>query len=215
MPPELLILRIPAILLALTFHEFAHGWAAFKLGDPTARDAGRLTLNPIAHLDILGGLMLLWGPFGWAKPVPVNGYYFKKPKRDILLVSAAGPLSNILLAFILGFIHRILKYNFSGFIDSTPHIEQFLILGVLINLGISFFNLLPIPPLDGSKILLGLLPDKWISGYLEKTKYVPTIFMVMLLVDWVFNIPIFSKYFYFLFEPFQNFWMHLIYGRLF
>ncbi len=76
-----LYLRIPAILLALTIHEFAHGWVAYKMGDPTARNAGRLTMNPVAHLDVFGTLMLLWGPFGWAKPVPVNGYYFKNPKE--------------------------------------------------------------------------------------------------------------------------------------
>lgn len=215
MTPELFILRIPAILLALTVHEFAHGLMAFKLGDPTARDAGRLTLNPIAHLDIIGGLMLLWGPFGWAKPVPVNGYYFKKPKRDILLVSLAGPLSNILLAIIFGTVHKLLKVHFSGITGLNANLEQFLILTVLINLGISFFNLLPVPPLDGSKILMGLLPDKWIPAYIEKTRYVPMIFMIMLLVDWAFNVPIFSKYFYILFEPFQNFWMHLIYGKFF
>lgn len=208
------ILRIPAILLALTIHEFAHGWMALRLGDPTARDAGRLTLNPVAHLDIFGAVMLLLGPFGWAKPVPVNGYYFKKPKRDILLVSAAGPVSNILLAIILGSIHRLLMVHSSGFIDSYPHLQQFLLVTILINLGISFFNLLPVPPLDGSKILVSLLPDKWIPGYLEKTKHVPVIFMVLLLIDWVFNVPVFSKYLYMLFEPYQSFWMHLIYGKL-
>ncbi len=211
---ELTILRIPAILLALTIHEFAHGWMALRLGDPTARDAGRLTLNPVAHLDIFGALMLLWGPFGWAKPVPVNGYYFKKPKRDILLVSAAGPVSNILLAIFLGSIHRILMAHSPAFINSFPHLQQFLLLTILINLGISFFNLLPVPPLDGSKILVSLLPDKWIPGYLEKTKHMPVIFMVLLLIDWVFNVPVFSKYFFMLFEPYQSFWMYLIYGKL-
>lgn len=215
MTPELFILRIPAILLALTVHEFAHGWTAFRLGDPTARNAGRLTLNPVAHLDIFGALMLLWGPFGWAKPVPVNGYYFKKPKRDILLVSAAGPVSNILLAVFLGYIHRLLMAAFPAFLNSVPHLQQFFLLSILINLGISFFNFLPIPPLDGSKILLSMLPNKWIPGYLEKTKHLPVIFMILLIIDWVFNIPIFSKYLFILFEPYQSLLMHLIYGRLF
>ncbi|NLL15326.1 MAG: site-2 protease family protein [Fibrobacter sp.] len=215
MNAELFILRIPAILLALTIHEFAHGWMALKLGDPTARDAGRLTLNPVAHLDAIGALMLLWGPFGWAKPVPVNGYYFKKPKRDIFLVSAAGPLSNILLAFVLGSIHRILLTYSPALINSIPYLQQFLFLTILLNLGISFFNLLPIPPLDGSKILLSMLPDKWIPGYLEKTKHIPLIFMGLLIFDWVTNKPFFSKYIFMFFDPYQSFWMHLIYGKFF
>lgn len=212
---ELFILRIPAILLALTIHEFAHGWMAMKLGDPTARDAGRLTLNPVAHLDVIGALMLLWGPFGWAKPVPVNGYHFKKPKRDILLVSAAGPLSNVLLAIVLGSIHRSLMVHSPAFINSVPHLQQFLLLTILLNLGISFFNLLPIPPLDGSKILLSMLPDKWIPGYLEKTKHIPLIFMALLIFDWIMREPFFSKYLFMLFDPYQSFWMHLIYGKIF
>lgn len=215
MDAEFFILRIPAILLALTIHEFAHGWMAMKLGDPTARDAGRLTLNPVAHLDVVGALMLLWGPFGWAKPVPVNGYYFKKPKRDILLVSAAGPISNILLAFVLGSLHRILLVFSPELINSVPYLQQFLFLTILLNLGISFFNLLPIPPLDGSKILLGMLPDKWIPVYLEKTKHVPLIFIALLVFDWIANKPVFSKYLFMFFEPYQAFWMHLIYGKLF
>lgn len=212
---DLFILRIPAILLALTIHEFAHGWMAMKLGDPTARDAGRLTLNPVAHLDVIGALMLLWGPFGWAKPVPVNGYYFKKPKRDIFLVSAAGPVSNVLLAIVIGSVHRLLMVYSPALVNSVPHLQQFLYLTILLNLGISFFNLLPIPPLDGSKILLSILPDKWIPGYLEKTKHLPLIFMGLLIFDWVMNKPFFSKYIFMFFDPYQSFWMHLIYGKLF
>lgn len=212
---ELFILKIPAILLALTIHEYAHGWMAMKLGDPTARDAGRLTLNPVAHLDPIGALMLLWGPFGWAKPVPVNGSYFKKPKRDIFLVSAAGPISNVLLAIVLGSIHRLLMVNTPAFINSIPHLQQFLLLTILINLGISFFNLLPVPPLDGSKILLSMLPNRWIPGYLEKTRYVPLIFIAMLIFDWITRVPFFSKYLFMIFDPYQSFWMHLIYGKYF
>jgi Zn-dependent protease len=172
MSPELWILRIPAILLALTIHEYAHGWMALKLGDTTARDAGRLTLNPLAHLDILGAVMLLVGPFGWAKPVPVNGYNLKNPKRDLLLVSLAGPASNVIIALLFGYAMRFLPMSFPA-LANVPHLTNFVTLSIMINLGISFFNLLPIPPLDGSKILLGLLPDIMIPGYLEKSKHVP------------------------------------------
>jgi Zn-dependent protease len=215
MNAELFILRFPAILLALTIHEFAHGWMAMKLGDPTAKDAGRLTLNPFAHLDVIGTLMLIGGPFGWAKPVPVNGYYFKKPKRDIFLVSAAGPLSNVLLAIVFGSIHRLLMAFSPAFINTVPHLQQFLFLTILLNLGISFFNFLPIPPLDGSKILLSMLPDKWIPGYMEKTRHIPLIFMALLIFDWITKEPFFSKYIFMFFDPYQSFWMHLIYGKLF
>lgn len=110
MNPELFILRIPAILFALTIHEFAHGWVALRFGDTTAQDQGRLTLNPFAHLDFFGTAMLLFGPFGWAKPVPVNGYNFKEPKKGILFVSLAGPLSNIISAFLFGYLLRLMAH---------------------------------------------------------------------------------------------------------
>lgn len=212
MSADLYILRIPAILLALTIHEFAHGWIAFKLGDPTARDAGRLTLNPIPHLDLLGSLMLLVGaPFGWAKPVPVNGYYFKKPKRDIFLVSAAGPVSNIILALILGYVYKTLVLFTPGLIVGNIHLQQFFAIAVSINLGLSFFNLLPVHPLDGSKILISLLPNKWIPVYLEKTKHLPLIFLILIVADWYMkDVSFFSDFLMLLFKPYYSFWTQFI-----
>jgi Zn-dependent protease len=207
--PEQLILRFPAILLALTVHECAHGYIALRLGDRTAYDAGRVTLNPIVHLDLFGTLMLLFGPFGWAKPVPVDHRFFKNPKKDILYVSAAGPLSNIILALICGYTLRLLGAVAPGLVINTT-LSKFLSLSILINTGISFFNLLPVPPLDGSKILLGMLPDRLIPGYVRNSRYLPTVFMVLLVAEWGLHIPIFSRLIYPVFEPYYNFITALI-----
>jgi Zn-dependent protease len=212
MSPEYFVLRIPAILLALTIHECAHGWVAYRLGDRTAYDAGRITLNPFAHLDVFGTLMLLFGPFGWAKPVPVDPRYFEKPKQGMLLVSAAGPASNIALALLFGYTLRFLG-TFLPALAMNHYLLKFITLSILINTGIAFFNLLPVPPLDGSKILLGMLPDKAIPGYLQKSRHVPTIFMVLLLLEWVTHISIFSRLIYPLFVPFNSLIHFLIYWR--
>lgn len=210
--PVLFILRIPVILLALTFHEFAHGWVAYRLGDTTAKDEGRLTMNPFSHLDIFGAIMLMFGPFGWAKPVPVNGYNLKNPKRDLLLISLAGPVSNIILALIFGYLLRF-AYEHNPSILGIQHLGEFLSLSVLINIGISFFNLIPVPPLDGSKILLGLMPNSWIPGYLEKSRYLPTIFMGLMIIEWGFHVPVFSTIMDPLYYPFNNFWHFIIFGK--
>jgi len=162
-----ILLLVPPILAALTFHEYAHGWVAYKLGDPTAKIAGRLTLNPLAHLDPVGAIMLFLFYFGWAKPVPVNPYNLRSPKTDMIWVSLAGPGANILLAAILAVIIKpLLNY---GLIDLFGIMYKMLTLAVFINLMLAFFNLLPVPPLDGSKVVAGLLPDhclKW-WGYFE------------------------------------------------
>lgn len=207
--PEQFILRIPAILLALTVHECAHGYIALRLGDHTAYDAGRVTLNPIVHLDLFGTLMLLFGPFGWAKPVPVDHRFFENPKKGILYVSVAGPLSNIILALISGYTLRIFGAFAPGLIVNTM-LSKFLTLSILINTGISFFNLLPVPPLDGSKILLGMLPDRLIPGYVRNSRYLPAVFMVLLVAEWGLHIPVFSRLIYPVFEPYYNFITTLI-----
>ena len=209
---ENIILRIPAILLALTIHEYAHGWVAYRLGDRTAYDAGRLTLNPIAHLDPIGTLLLLRFNFGWAKPVPVNPHLFINPKKGILYVSAAGPLSNILLALIFGFTFRfIIEFHF---IPPYPYLIEFLRLGLAINIGIAFFNLLPIPPLDGSKIVLGFLPDAWVPGYLQKTRYFPIFFIGLILIDTIMQTDYFSRFFTPFFDPFGKLIYFLIFWRI-
>lgn len=210
--PENFILRIPAILIALTVHEYAHGWVAFKLGDRTAYNAGRLTFNPFAHLDLFGSIMLLFGPFGWAKPVPVDPRYFQNPKKGIVMVSLAGPVSNIILALLFGYLLRF--FVSSGEAPTSPYLIRFFSMVISINIGISFFNLLPIPPLDGSKILLGMLPDRAIPGYIEKTRHVPTIFMIMIVAEWALHIPIFSTILNPLYIPYNTAIKFLIFWNI-
>ena len=207
----LFIIRIPAILLALTVHEYAHGWIAWLKGDNTARSQGRLTLNPVAHLDIFGTLMLLFGPFGWAKPVPVNPYNLDNPRRDMLYVSVAGPASNILLAMIIGFIYRFLMLiGFAGHLH--PYLVIFIQLAVIINLGLSFFNLIPIPSLDGSKILMSLLPPSKLMSYLNIMQHAPKVFLLLILAEWGLRIPVFSAVINPLWNPYFSFWQFVIFG---
>ena len=149
LPPEVLVLLIPVLLFALVFHEFSHAWVANKLGDPTARYAGRLTLNPMAHLDPFGGLMILFVGFGWAKPVPVDIRYLSNPRVDMMKIAFAGPASNLLLAFIAGTILR------SGFVHGT--MAMMIMFFTQINIMLAVFNMIPIAPLDGSQIFSGLL----------------------------------------------------------
>ncbi len=208
---QLLLLRIPAIMIALTVHEYAHGYMAWLKGDNTAKVHGRLTLNPIAHLDIFGTLMLFFGPFGWAKPVPVNPINLDNPKRDMIYVGAAGPVSNIILAVFFGLIFRFIRWS-PDFMSSSHLFIVFLQLCVLINLGLSFFNLLPIPPLDGSNILMGFLPAEKVGTYLKYAQHAPKILFGLLLAEWVLHIPLFSTIIYPLWIPYMTFWQMIIFG---
>jgi Zn-dependent protease len=159
-----MIFIIPALLIALTIHEYAHARAADILGDPTPRLNGRLTLNPIAHLDPLGLIMLWLFKFGWAKPVPINPGNFRNWRKGTLIVSLAGPLSNIVLAFVTAFAMTLARKL--GF---EPNYAVKLTTDLIIDYNILFavFNLLPIPPLDGSKVLAGYLPVKY-GDYFER-----------------------------------------------
>jgi len=168
----------PGILLALTVHEVAHGWAAYLLGDPTARRAGRLTFNPLAHLDPLGTIMLFIFHFGWARPVPVDLYNLRNPKRDMLWISLAGPAANVLTAFLLGRAIRLL----AGIWLPDP-LLFLLYFGLYINLVLAFFNLIPVPPLDGSKVLVGLLPPEPAYRYAQLERYGPFVLIAVLLFD--------------------------------
>ncbi len=155
-----LLIRAVVILLAISAHEMAHGFVAYKLGDPTAKSMGRLSLNPLKHLDPVGALCMLLFGFGWAKPVIINPYYFKNVKRDTALTALGGPLMNFLLAFIGIVIFKILivvKVPVNGF---TQFVATFLNSFIALNVGLGSFNLIPIPPLDGSKIFLSLLPNR-------------------------------------------------------
>lgn len=150
-----ILVHLVTVLLAICVHEMAHGFAAYKLGDPTAKFDGRLSLNPLKHIDPIGALCMFFFGFGWAKPVSVNPNYFKNYKRDMRITALAGPLSNFFMAYIgmLLFVHvapLVQSYYFSDFLVSL----------VMMNIGLGVFNLLPIPPLDGSKVFLSLLPSK-------------------------------------------------------
>lgn len=169
-------IRIIVIFFALTIHEFAHGFVAHLRGDNTAKDAGRLTLNPLAHLDILGAIMLLFGPIGWAKPVPINPYNFKEPKTDIFLVSIAGVSANLIMAFLVA---MIIRYFGVSNLQAGAQIVLFTI--VYINVGLGIFNLIPIPPLDGSKVLASFLPDEAASRFERMNPLIGFIFLMFII----------------------------------
>jgi Zn-dependent protease len=173
---EVSILAVP-FLMAITFHEYAHGYVAYRLGDPTAKNEGRLTLNPIKHLDPMGTLVLvLTRMIGWAKPVPVDPRYFRDPRKGMIYVSLAGATANFMLALVFALLFRaLILFMGSGI---TPTGLQLLVpallmcqAGVFLNLYLGAFNLLPIPPLDGSKVLAGLLPPHLAIGYMQIERY--------------------------------------------
>ncbi len=168
-----LAIRIPVFLLALTIHEFAHGWLANRLGDPTARLQGRLTLNPLAHLDPIGTLAIVLIGFGWARPVPVDARQLRQPRRDMMLVAAAGPLSNLLLATACAFCYRIIPWGAAGLQWAwlLIPVRATLRTGVWVNVILAVFNLLPIPPLDGSRVLSGFLPLRHAITYSRLEPY--------------------------------------------
>lgn len=174
------VLSAFAVLITLTVHEYFHGYFAYKLGDPTARNCGRLTLNPIKHIDPIGALCMVFFHIGWAKPVPVNSRYLKKPRRDLALISLAGPLSNLVMAFISALVVLILNAVFSSIsfgseflLSAAKNTVTFFLIFHTVNIGIAIFNLIPIPPLDGSKILGVILPPKMFFSYMrhERTLY--------------------------------------------
>ena len=177
---EQIILAVPAILLAISVHEYGHAFMAYKLGDPTPKYQGRLSLNPMAHLDPLGTIMLLLFRVGWARPVMINAQYFKNKKRGTLLVSLAGPVANLITAWIFYNIVSIFGQHMlrSGM---GPSLILFLYINVQMNLGLAAFNLIPIPPLDGSHILAGLLPPRLSYEYSKLAPYGPIV-LIMLLV---------------------------------
>jgi Zn-dependent protease len=151
----------PPFLLAITFHEFSHGYVAWRLGDPTAHNAGRLTMNPLKHLDPIGVLAFIIMKIGWAKPVPVNAAYFRNPVKDMMWVAIAGPASNLLLAIVSAIAIKLL-IQIGSFLPQAilwPLVNMVAI-SIWINLVLAFFNLIPIPPLDGSRIITGLLPTE-------------------------------------------------------
>ncbi|MBQ2718949.1 MAG: site-2 protease family protein [Clostridia bacterium] len=176
-----ILLSIPAVLIALTVHEYAHGYAAWRLGDPTARSLGRLSLNPLRHLDPIGALCMLFFRFGWAKPVPINTRYFKKPRRDMAITAFCGPLANFLLSFLGAFLYLTFSALFSRILSPTTaqfslllmqYTLDFLYIFHFVNLTLGLFNCLPVPPLDGSRFLLVFLPPRAYFSVMRYERYI-------------------------------------------
>jgi Zn-dependent protease len=206
--PEILqklIIGAPAILFALTVHEFFHAWTALKFGDPTAYKMGRLTLNPLAHLDLMGTTMLFFTllfsnfMFGWAKPVPVNPMNFRNIRVGDFWVSAAGPLSNLGLGLIFGILYRILT---AANMEVPTALYAFLEISVVINVCLAFFNLIPLFPLDGSHMLRSILPPSSEQALENIQKYSPFILLILIISGVTWKI----------LGPFISFFIHLFMG---
>ena len=197
-----LLLRVPAILLALSIHEAAHGWMANKLGDPTARSLGRITINPMKHLNPIGALSMLLFGIGWANPVPINTRYFKKPKRDMALTAVAGPISNLLQGFVALTVmivttrlcfgslsgansENLFFFYFASFLEGSDFERIVCILLLLLwiyatlNFSLAIFNLIPVPPFDGSRLAFIFLPDKIYFGLMKYERYTMFIFIAL------------------------------------
>ena len=190
------LISIPIFLLALSLHEAAHGFVAYKLGDSTAKLYGRLTLNPFKHFDVIGFVMLMLVGFGWAKPVPIDTRNFKKPKRDMAISAVAGPISNLLLALIFALLFKLYSESFF-----SPAFEEicfsapwrllgiFLYYGIRLNIMFAIFNLLPIPPFDGSRLLLAVLPTHIYFKIQKYERYI-LIVLVILLFTGILDVPL-------------------------
>lgn len=185
-----MLLALPIVLLSLSVHEAAHGLAAYKLGDPTARNLGRITLNPMRHLDILGFACMILAGFGWANPVPINSRNFRKPRRDLALSALAGPLSNLLLSFIFLLLLRFVGFGWLWKVSFPTQFAAtcayffvlFLYYGVQMNVTLAVFNLLPVPPLDGSRILSLVLPPRLFYKYVRYERQISLVVLLLLLL---------------------------------
>ena len=185
---EQLLYSVPVVIIAICFHELAHGYVSYKLGDPTPRLMGRLTWNPLKHLDLFGSLCLLVFGFGWAKPIQVNPNYYKNRKGGMVLTALAGPMTNFILAFIgclvVSLITRIMgatvTFETEAGYRAFLYIIQFLYYFILLNIGLGSFNLIPFPPLDGSKILMAVLPEELYMKWMRYERYGHLLLMVIL-----------------------------------
>lgn len=186
-----ILLGLPAILFSLSIHEFAHAYAATRFGDDTPGKQGRLTINPLAHIDPIGFFCLLFLHFGWAKPVMIDPGAFKNPRRDEIIVSLAGPFSNIFFAFLFGGILKlfmIFGYELFTIENFGQPLLLMLVNFIIINVGLAVFNLLPIPPLDGSHLISVLIPDEYMNIKIAIFKYGSIALMALIVAEMVFNI---------------------------
>lgn len=205
------LLAIPVILFSLTFHEVAHGYVACKLGDPTARNFGRLTLNPIKHLDPIGTILMLTVGYGWAKPVPVNSRYFRDPKKGMALTALAGPVSNLILAVISVMIYSLmyallnveavamLLLSNQMLFNLYRAIYSMFSLCAYLNVSLAVFNMIPLPPFDGSRIFYSVLPAKLYFAVMKYERYILIVFLALLytgivslpisyITDWIISL---------------------------
>ena len=201
---QVIVLLIPSLVFSLSFHEYAHAWMAHRLGDNTAAHMGRLTLNPIAHLDLMGSMALLIMGFGWAKPVPVDSRFLNDPKNDMVKVAAAGPIANIILAVFAAILLRL--FFDLGMVSNS--FKTFFIIFMQINITLAVFNLIPLSPLDGSQILSPFLEKRFGADILWKMQvYGPQILFFILIFSVITNIHIFS----FIINPIFNLFVFIFF----
>lgn len=191
------LLTVPTVIISLTVHETAHGYMACKLGDPTAKNLGRLSLNPARHLDLVGTLAMLIIGFGWAKPVPISTRYFKKPKRDMALTALAGPVSNLLLGFFGLILYALVVKFYNG--PTSMYIEAlllFLSYFFQLNIILAVFNMIPLPPFDGSRVIYSFLPARLYFGVMKYERIIMLVALLLFaigifditpLAEWIMN----------------------------
>ncbi len=177
-----LLLSVVPALICITLHELAHGYVAYRLGDDTAKRAGRLTLNPLRHIDIMGLLMMIVFKFGWAKPVPVNMWKFKNPKKGMAITAAAGPIANLLIALVFLFLYGFLFALLHRPDRSLNWLLEMLYITAYLSIALAIFNIIPIPPLDGSKVLFSCISDRSYTKLMYYERYGMIILLVLVLL---------------------------------